>query len=144
MDVATAFHRFVLASERQNLHASTSSIMFDFDECLHALYFNPIAQIILDSNRHVIMMNRPAEMVQPSALLRLKREGHLIILHQAARYNSSAVCGQNTGQSDSPQNKAAFYHRFESSCRKNRRVRLGTTHHSSDQLLLSSSDADAS
>lgn len=37
--------------------------MMDLDESLRALYFAPLPLVVLDSNRNIKMINRPAEVV---------------------------------------------------------------------------------
>ncbi|UZJ52145.1 hypothetical protein CBS101457_001465 [Exobasidium rhododendri] len=45
-------------------HRSTHSFaMMDLDESLRAIYFAPVPLIVLDSNRNIKMLNRPAELV---------------------------------------------------------------------------------
>lgn len=52
--------------------------MMDLDESIRALYFAPVALIVLDQNRHVRMMNAPAKKVSGEcerAIGRSLREG---------------------------------------------------------------------
>ncbi|CAO1629254.1 unnamed protein product [Parajaminaea phylloscopi] len=41
--------------------ASSQAVMMDLDECMRSIYFAPVPLIVLDYNRHIRMINRPAE-----------------------------------------------------------------------------------